>query len=128
MLRQTNPKQVIFGVVYAATLILNMLTSVQSIAAPADPVLTHPEWQKLTKAERTKMVHRYETLKQLPPNEQHQLTTRFQNFKRLPPDQQQHMREVWQKMSLDQRRQLQTAMKNSTPEQRKAIREKLLNH
>lgn len=70
------------------------------------PVKTTTEeaWDDLSPEEQRALIKRYQTLKEIPNDQSSQLQQRMEWFTQLPDDEKQKMRDVWQRMSTQERR------------------------
>lgn len=84
-------------------------------------------WDSLSETEQLALIKKYQTLKELPISERANLQQRMDWFTQLPEEEKQKMRETWQKMSSNERRELASRMQNATPEERPAIRDEYIN-
>ncbi|NNP70899.1 DUF3106 domain-containing protein [Acinetobacter sp. Ac_5812] len=83
-------------------------------------------WDDLSPEEQRVLIKRYQTLKEIPTNQSSQLQQRMEWFTQLPEDEKQKMRDVWQKMSMQERNTLRKRMLNASNEERVNIREEYL--
>lgn len=83
-------------------------------------------WESMSDAEQLAAIQRYQSLKELPEQQSHSLQQRIDWFTQLPEQDKQKMREVWQKMSSAERRDLGQRLAEATPEARNAIREEYI--
>jgi len=79
-------------------------------------------WNSLSDAEQVALIKRYQTLKELPAEQSVSLQQRMDWFTQLPEAEKQKMRETWQKMSSQERKELGSRMQKATPEERPLIR------
>ena len=84
-------------------------------------------WDSLSETEQLALIKKYQTLKELPISERANLQQRMDWFTQLPEEEKQKMRETWQKMSSNERRELASRMQNATPEERPSIRDEYIN-
>lgn len=84
-------------------------------------------WDSLSDTEQLALIKKYQALKELPVSERANLQQRMDWFTQLPEEEKQKMRETWQKMSSNERRELATRMQKATPEERPAIRDEYIN-
>ncbi len=84
-------------------------------------------WDSLSDTEQLELIKKYQTLKELPASERASLQQRMDWFNQLPEEEKQKMRETWQKMSTQERRELASRMQEATAEERPAIREEYIN-
>ena len=68
-----------------------------------------------------------ETLKEIPTDQGSQLQQRMEWFTQLPDDEKQKMRDIWQKMSTQERNNLRKRMQNASLEERVTIRDEYLS-
>ncbi|EOR06223.1 DUF3106 domain-containing protein [Acinetobacter genomosp. 15BJ] len=87
---------------------------------------TEEAWDDLSPEEQRVLIKRYQTLKEIPTNQSSQLQQRMEWFTQLPEDEKQKMRDVWQKMSMQERNTLRKRMLNASNEERVNIREEYL--
>ena len=78
-------------------------------------------------SEQRALIHRYQSLKELPEAQSTSLQQRMDWFTQLPEQEKQKMRETWQKMSSQERRELAIRMQKATPEERPIIREEYIS-
>lgn len=92
------------------------------------PVKTTAEeaWDDLSPEEQRALIKRYQTLKEIPNDQSSQLQQRMEWFTQLPDDEKQKMRDVWQRMSTQERSTLRKRMQNASLEERVNIREEYL--
>ena len=83
-------------------------------------------WQALSEEQRSELIKRYQDLHQVPAEDRSDLQQRMDWFSQLPKEKQQHMREVWQNMSSSEREYWKNKLKQASPDQREALREKIL--
>ncbi len=83
-------------------------------------------WEKLSEAEQAAAIKRYQDMKELPNAQGDVLQQRLDWFTQLPEQDKQHMREIWQKMSSSERRELAQRLERAAPEQRASIREEYM--
>ncbi|USA47660.1 DUF3106 domain-containing protein [Acinetobacter sp. C26M] len=88
---------------------------------------TEEAWDDLSPEEQRVLIKRYQTLKEIPTNQSSQLQQRMEWFTQLPEDEKQKMRDVWQKMSTQERNTLRKRMLNASTEERVNIREEYLS-
>ena len=84
-------------------------------------------WETLSDAEQRALIQRYQSLKELPEAQGTALHQRMDWFTQLPEQEKQKMRETWQKMSSQERKDLGTRMQKATPEERPAIRDEYIS-
>lgn len=87
---------------------------------------TEEAWDDLSPEEQKVLIQRYQTLKEIPTDQSSQLQQRMEWFTQLPDDEKQKMRDVWQKMSTQERSTLRKRMQNASLEERVNIREEYL--
>ena len=83
-------------------------------------------WESMSEAEQIAAVKRYQSLKELPQEQSSHLQQRIDWFTQLPEQDKQKMRDAWQKMSSNERRELGQRLDKARPEQRNAIREEYI--
>ena len=83
-------------------------------------------WETLSDAEQRALIQRYQSLKELPEAQGTALHQRMDWFTQLPEQEKQKIRETWQKMSSQERKDLGTRMQKATPEERPAIRDEYI--
>ncbi|MCR4530740.1 DUF3106 domain-containing protein [Acinetobacter venetianus] len=88
---------------------------------------TEEAWDDLSPEEQRVLIQRYQTLKEIPTNQSTQLQQRMEWFTQLPENEKQKMRDVWQKMSTQERNTLRKRMQNASVEERLNIREEYLS-
>ncbi|ENX13389.1 hypothetical protein F895_02693 [Acinetobacter sp. CIP 64.2] len=88
---------------------------------------TEEAWDDLSPEEQRVLIKRYQTLKEVPNSQSSQLQQRMEWFTQLPEDEKQKMRDVWQKMSTQERNTLRKRMLNASTEERINIREEYLS-
>lgn len=84
-------------------------------------------WDTLSDAEQRALIQRYQSLKELPNEQGNALHQRMDWFTQLPEQEKQKMRETWQKMSSQERRDLGLRMQKASLEQRPAIRDEYMS-
>ena len=84
-------------------------------------------WEKMSEAEQIAAIKRYERLKELPTEQRNSLQQRIDWFTQLPEQEKQKMREVWQKMSSSERRELGQRLEKARLEDRSSIREEYIS-
>ncbi|MFL4395279.1 DUF3106 domain-containing protein [Acinetobacter pittii] len=84
-------------------------------------------WDALSEEEQRAVIKRYQSLKELPANQSTNLQQRMDWFTQLPEAEKQKMREVWQKMSTQERKDLRERMLKANGGERTAIREEYMN-
>ena len=93
---------------------------------PSKPT-TEEAWDDLSPEEQRILIKRYQTLKEIPTDQSSQLQQRMEWFTQLPDDEKQKMRDVWQKMSTQERNNLRKRMQNASLEERVTIRDEYLS-
>ena len=93
---------------------------------PSKPT-TEEAWDDLSPEEQRILIKRYQTLKEIPTEQSSQLQQRMEWFTQLPDDEKQKMRDVWQKMSTQERNNLRKRMQNASLEERVTIRDEYLS-
>ena len=83
-------------------------------------------WDSLSDAEQLALIKRYQSLKEIPSEQSTNLQQRMDWFNQLPDADKQRMRETWQKMSTQERRELGQRLQQATPEQRPLIRQEYI--
>ena len=84
-------------------------------------------WETLSDAEQRALIQRYQSLKELPEAQSTALHQRMDWFTQLPEQEKQKMRETWQKMSSQERKDLGSRMQKATAEERPAIRDEYIS-
>ncbi|USP41339.1 DUF3106 domain-containing protein [Acinetobacter sp. XS-4] len=84
-------------------------------------------WNALSEEEQRAVIKRYQSLKELPANQSTNLQQRMDWFTQLPDAEKEKMREVWQKMSTQERNDLRQRMLKANGEEKTAIREEYMN-
>ncbi|MDO7535240.1 DUF3106 domain-containing protein [Acinetobacter pittii] len=84
-------------------------------------------WDALSEEEQRAVIKRYQSLKELPANQSNNLQQRMDWFTQLPEAEKQKMREAWQKMSTQERKDLRDRMLKANGEEKTAIREEYMN-
>ncbi|OTG73280.1 restriction endonuclease [Acinetobacter sp. ANC 4169] len=79
-------------------------------------------WDTLSDSEQRALIQRYQSLKEIPEAQGTTLQQRMDWFTQLPEQEKQKMRETWQKMSSQERKELGIRMQKATPEERPLIR------
>ena len=87
------------------------------------PATLEETWDDLSPEEQRILIQRYQSLKEIAPEQSSQLQQRMEWFTQLPNDEKQKMRDVWQKMSLQERDMLRKRMQNASIKEREHIRE-----
>ncbi|MCH7310712.1 DUF3106 domain-containing protein [Acinetobacter sp. ANC 4805] len=88
---------------------------------------TQEAWDNLSPEEQRVLIKRYQSLKEIPTDQSSQLQQRMEWFTQLPEDEKQKMRDVWQKMSTQERNSLRKRMLNASTEEKVNIREEYLS-
>ena len=88
---------------------------------------TEEAWDDLSPEEQRILIKRYQTLKETPTDQGSQLQQRMEWFTQLPDDEKQKMRDIWQKMSTQERNNLRKRMQNASLEERVTIRDEYLS-
>ncbi|MBP9788659.1 MAG: DUF3106 domain-containing protein [Acinetobacter sp.] len=88
---------------------------------------TEEAWDNLSPEEQRVLIKRYQSLKEIPTDQSSQLQQRMEWFTQLPEDEKQKMRDVWQKMSTQERNSLRKRMQNANTEEKVNIREEYLS-
>ena len=83
-------------------------------------------WETLSEEEQMALIKRYQNLKEIPADKSVALQQRMDWFTQLPESEKQKMREIWQKMSTQERRELGQRLQQATPEQRPLIRQEYI--
>ncbi|MGE8648879.1 MAG: DUF3106 domain-containing protein, partial [Acinetobacter sp.] len=83
-------------------------------------------WDTLSDSEQLALIKRYQSLKEMPEQQRINLQQRMDWFTQLPEAEKQRMRETWQMMSSQERKELGARMQKATPEERLAIREEYI--
>lgn len=83
-------------------------------------------WETLSEEEQLALIKRYQNLKEIPAEKSVALQQRMDWFTQLPDSEKQKMREIWQKMSTQERRELGQRLQRATPEQRPLIRQEYI--
>lgn len=91
----------------------------------ADTQITET-WETLSEEEQLALIKRYQNLKEIPAEKSVALQQRMDWFTQLPDSEKQKMRETWQKMSTQERRELGQRLQQATPEQRPLIRQEYI--
>lgn len=84
-------------------------------------------WDSLSDTEQAALIKRYQSLKEIPAEQSVSLQQRMDWFNQLPETEKQKMRETWQKMSSQERRELASRLQKASPDKRSAIREEYIN-
>ena len=91
------------------------------------PTTTEEAWDDLSPEEQRILIKRYQTLKEIPTEQSSQLQQRMEWFTQLPDKKKKKMRDVWQKMSTQERNNLRKRMQNASLEERVTIRDEYLS-
>ena len=83
-------------------------------------------WETLSEEEQMALIKRYQNLKEIPADKSVALQQRMDWFTQLPESEKQKMREIWQKMSTQERKELGQRLQQATPEQRPLIRQEYI--
>ncbi|RKG32639.1 DUF3106 domain-containing protein [Acinetobacter tianfuensis] len=83
-------------------------------------------WDSLSDAEQIALIKRYQSLKEIPSEQSVSLQQRMDWFNQLPDAEKQRMRETWQKMSTQERRDLAHRLQKAAPDERASIREEYI--
>ena len=83
-------------------------------------------WETLSEQEQRALIKRYQSLKEIPDEQSDSLQQRMDWFTQLPEQDKQKMRETWQKMSTQERRELGQRLQRATPEERPLIRQEYI--
>lgn len=85
-------------------------------------------WDSMSDEEQQALIKRYQSLnKELPVSARNSLQQRMDWFTQLPEAEKQQMREAWQKMSTQERKDLSQRLQKATPENRAVIREEYIH-
>lgn len=84
-------------------------------------------WDSLSDSEQLALIKKYQILKELPASERENLQQRMDWFAQLPEEEKQKMRETWQKMSSQERKELGSRMQKATAEERLVIRDEYIS-
>lgn len=84
-------------------------------------------WDSLSDVEQAALIKRYQSLKEIPSTQSVSLQQRMDWFNQLPDTEKQRMRETWQKMSTQERRELAHRLEKAEPDERAAIREEYIS-
>jgi DNA phosphorothioation-dependent restriction protein DptG len=84
-------------------------------------------WDSLSDAEQLALIKRYQSLKEIPSEQSTNLQQRMDWFNQLPDADKQRMRETWQKMSTQERKDLAHRIQRAAPDDRASIREEYIN-
>ena len=84
-------------------------------------------WDSLSEEEQLALIKRYQSLKEIPEDKSSALQQRMDWFTQLPEAEKQKMREAWQKMSSNERKELANRMQKASADQRVVIREEYIS-
>ena len=84
-------------------------------------------WESLSEEEQRALIQRYQSLKELPDVQSAALQQRMDWFTQLPEHEKQKMRETWQQMSTQERRDLRVRMQKADADERVNIRNEYIN-
>jgi t-SNARE complex subunit (syntaxin) len=84
-------------------------------------------WENMSEEEQQALIKRYQSLKEVPDETSSALQQRMDWFTQLPDAEKQKMREAWQKMSLQERKELALRLEKANPEKRAQIRNEYIN-
>lgn len=84
-------------------------------------------WESLSEEEQRALIQRYQSLKELPDAQSAALQQRMDWFTQLPEHEKQKMRETWQQMSTQERRDLRVRMQKADADERVNIRNEYIN-
>ena len=84
-------------------------------------------WESLSEEEQRALIQRYQSLKELPDAQSAALQQRMDWFTQLPEHEKQKMRETWQQMSTQERRDLRVRMQKADVDERVNIRNEYIN-
>lgn len=84
-------------------------------------------WENMSEEEQQALIKRYQSLKEVPDETSSALQQRMDWFTQLPDTEKQKMREAWQKMSLQERKELALRLEKANPEKRAQIRNEYIN-
>ncbi len=73
-------------------------------------------WDSLSDSEQLALIKRYQSLKEIPEQQRVSLQQRMDWFTQLPDAEKQRMRETWQMMSSQERKELGARMQKASPE------------
>ena len=84
-------------------------------------------WDSMSDEEQQALIKRYQSLnKELPESARNSLQQRMDWFSQLPDAEKQQMREAWQKMTTQERKELSQRLQKAEPENRALIREEYI--
>ncbi|MDY6482014.1 DUF3106 domain-containing protein [Acinetobacter faecalis] len=84
-------------------------------------------WDSMSDEEQQALIKRYQSLnKELPESARNSLQQRMDWFSQLPDAEKQQMREAWQKMSTQERKELSQRLQKAEPENRALIRDEYI--
>lgn len=84
-------------------------------------------WESLSEEEQRALIQRYQSLKELPDAQSAALQQRMDWFTQLPEQEKQKMRDTWQQMSTQERRDLGIRMQKADANERVNIRNEYIN-
>ncbi|MEG2300006.1 MAG: DUF3106 domain-containing protein [Acinetobacter sp.] len=84
-------------------------------------------WESLSEEEQRALIQRYQSLKELPDAQSAALQQRMDWFTQLPEHEKQKMRDTWQQMSTQERRDLRVRMQKADADERVNIRNEYIN-
>ena len=84
-------------------------------------------WESLSEEEQRALIQRYQSLKELPDAQSAALQQRMDWFTQLPEQEKQKMRDTWQQMSTQERRDLRVRMPKADADERVNIRNEYIN-
>lgn len=84
-------------------------------------------WESLSEEEQRALIQRYQSLKELPDAQSAALQQRMDWFTQLPEEDKQKMRDTWQQMSTQERRDLRVRMQEADADERVNIRNEYIN-
>ena len=84
-------------------------------------------WENMSEEEQEALIKRYQSLKEVTDDTGNSLQQRMDWFTQLPDAEKQKMREAWQKMSIQERKELANRLQKADPEQRTQIRNEYIN-
>ena len=84
-------------------------------------------WESLSEEEQRALIQRYQSLKELPDAQSAALQQRMDWFTQLPDHEKQKMRDTWQQMSTQERRDLRVRMQKADADERVNIRNEYIN-
>ena len=84
-------------------------------------------WESLSEEEQRALIQRYQSLKELPDAQSAALQQRMDWFTQLPEQEKKKMRDTWQQMSTQERRDLGIRMQKADANERVNIRNEYIN-